>query len=250
MNLRDITSLRYSSLEFGFPGRPGRALEIHTTQRIWLISCNDGDDIFDTWVTHISKAANKKPKRTSIQQSKSGKKKTMPRRPSFEEETRMNHLKKQFYTSSNPINISQDETEKTENYNNVVEEKHPNETINQTMERMVHQNIDYLEIRNQLEKQYNVKLSKQQRNTIKTKLSQKLCGPSYNLHSSSFSSEYSMEEEHDESTPSYNCYLPDVDADDGNKNYIKKNNEKNQVLNCNTENNKNDTTERIEGKYF
>ena len=101
-NLRDVTSLRYSSLP-DLPeddGRSGRALEIHTTQRIWLISCNDGDDIFDTWVTHISKAANKKPKRTSIQQeSKSGKKKkTMPRRPSFEEETRMNHLKKQFGT--------------------------------------------------------------------------------------------------------------------------------------------------------
>ena len=174
--------------------------------------------------------------------------------------------------SSNSINISQDDNEKAENqnestlnYNNVDEEKHPIETINQTMERMVHQNIfDYLEIRNQLEKQYNVKLSKKQRNTIKTKLSQKLCGPSYNLHSSSFSSEYSMEEEHGESpTPSYNCYLPEVDADDGNKNYNDKNNEKNQVLNCNTKNNKNNkndkndkkenshyTTERIEGKYF
>ena len=47
--------------------------------------------------------------------------------------------------------------------------------VNQAMERMVCQDgkLEYLEIRNQLEKQFNVKLSPKQRDTIKTKLSQR-----------------------------------------------------------------------------
>ena len=68
--------------------------------------------------------------------------------------------------------VTQNKT--TENTNTNTGERKETENINQAMERMIGQDgLEYLEIRNHLEKQFNVKLSPKQRDTIKTKLSQK-----------------------------------------------------------------------------
>ena len=93
INLIDVNSLRFSS-RTDLPNG-GRGLEIHTSSRIWLISCDENDDggynSFDEWVRMISEAANKRPRRTSTSQDEvSGKKKRMSRRPSRSGRSRSN----------------------------------------------------------------------------------------------------------------------------------------------------------------
>jgi len=85
INLKDIKSVRFSARS-DLPNN-GRGLELHTSQRIYLVSCND-DDEYDAWTTIIAKVSGKKPRRTTIsQESKSGRKKNKRRRSSRVERT-------------------------------------------------------------------------------------------------------------------------------------------------------------------
>lgn len=115
IHLKEVTRIRYSS-RTDLPEN-GRGLELHTSQRIWLICCSDGDEIFDTWVAHLSKASNKKPKRfTSKQESKSGKKKKT-RRPSRSGRSRR-HSRSSSFSSDISIDENEDVVESAPPSNN------------------------------------------------------------------------------------------------------------------------------------
>ena len=120
INLRDVKSLRFSARK-DLPEN-GKGLEIHTSSRIWLVSCSaadtennawNGAGIFDEWVHRISRASDKKPKKTSTSQEEKSRRRRSSRRGSKSGRTRRH---------SRSSSMSQDEVYSTSRVAEVADE--------------------------------------------------------------------------------------------------------------------------------